>query len=192
MTTHQFFRRALVCVLGAALLTSPGCYGSFKLTKKLYDWNGSIEDPWGQEAAFLVCVLVPAYFFSTLGDAIVFNSVEFWTGDNPVDAPAKAAEGDGGDGMTTTVRRGEYRAVLESRSSAEGRRLELRLFRGEQLLDESTLIQRPGGRLERRDADGRLLASGEILEDGTVLVRDFDCAEERVYSPLDVALRLGR
>jgi flagellar hook assembly protein FlgD len=33
----------------------------------------------------LVVALIPVYGFAMLVDAIVFNSIEFWTGKNPVD-----------------------------------------------------------------------------------------------------------
>ena len=44
----------------------------------------SQTDKWGDELLFLVCVLVPIYGISTFADAIVFNSIEFWTGSNPI------------------------------------------------------------------------------------------------------------
>ncbi|HTE04886.1 MAG TPA: DUF3332 family protein [Planctomycetota bacterium] len=86
-------RSALVAALCLATLSS-GCYGPFNLTKKLHNWNGHVDGKWGNEGMFLVLVIIPVYGVCMLGDAIIFNSVEFWTGNNPIsptmaDVPAQ-------------------------------------------------------------------------------------------------------
>ena len=72
-------------VLGA-LLT--GCTGPFVLTKNLHKWQTSPEDKWLDEVVFLGCISLPVYGLATLGDALIFNSIEFWGGENPVKATA--------------------------------------------------------------------------------------------------------
>jgi hypothetical protein len=74
-------------LLAVAMLAT-GCYGPFTLTKKLHSWNGQVsENKWAVEGVFLVtAVLLPVYGIATLADAIFFNSVEFWTGSNPLDS----------------------------------------------------------------------------------------------------------
>jgi hypothetical protein len=85
---------ALVVVLCLGVLMS-GCFGPFNLTKRLYDWNGDFHGEWAQEGMFLVLAILPAYALCMLGDAIIFNSIEFWGGNNPIDPPmAMAAVGD--------------------------------------------------------------------------------------------------
>lgn len=73
----------LATVALTVLLT--GCTGPFTLTKKVHSWQTSFDDQWVDEIAFLGCVIFPVYGLSTLGDALIFNSVEFWTGENPMD-----------------------------------------------------------------------------------------------------------
>jgi hypothetical protein len=68
------------------LVTSVGCYGSFKLVTKVYKWNGTIGDKWVNEVAFLALNIVPVYGISAAIDALILNSIEFWTGKNPVNA----------------------------------------------------------------------------------------------------------
>ena len=63
---------------------SSGCYGPFNLTRNLHHWNGSIENKWGREGVFLVLAIIPVYGICMLGDAIIFNSIEFWGGENPI------------------------------------------------------------------------------------------------------------
>ena len=65
-----------------------GCTGSFNLTRKVYNLHRSQDDKWKDELIFLCVVLIPIYSISTFADAIVFNSIEFWTGENPVEMTA--------------------------------------------------------------------------------------------------------
>ncbi len=80
----------LICTV---ILGATGCTGPFVLTKKLHQWQTGFDDKWVDEVAFLGCVILPVYGLASLGDAIIFNSVEFWTGDNPMDS-ASLSQGD--------------------------------------------------------------------------------------------------
>ncbi len=74
-----------IAVLILAAFVTTGCTGSFNLTKKVYNFHRSQQpDKWKDELCFLVVALLPIYGFATFADAIVFNSIEFWTGENPV------------------------------------------------------------------------------------------------------------
>ena len=78
-----------IAILAAVLISLPGCYGSFNLTRQMHSFNGGIsESEWIQEITFLGMVIIPVYGVGMLGDAIIFNSIEFWGGDNPVAEPA--------------------------------------------------------------------------------------------------------
>ncbi|MBU0558841.1 MAG: DUF3332 domain-containing protein [Bacteroidetes bacterium] len=75
----------ITMLLAAAILQiNTGCYGSFKLTKKVYDWNGKVGDKFVNELVFLALAIVPVYDIALLIDGIILNSIEFWTGNNPV------------------------------------------------------------------------------------------------------------
>ena len=69
--------------LTVAILFS-SCYGPFKLTQKLHEWNGSLGDKWVNALVFFGLNVVPVYGISVTIDAVVLNTIEFWTGDNPV------------------------------------------------------------------------------------------------------------
>lgn len=74
---------ALVCALmGATML--PSCIGSFSLTNKLLSWNRSIDSKFVNELVFFAFWIVPVYEVSALADVLVINTIEFWSGDNPV------------------------------------------------------------------------------------------------------------
>lgn len=79
------FMRIVAGVLIVVLMVSTvGCYGSFELTKKVYKWNGTLGDKWLNEVAFLALNIVPVYSISVFIDAVILNSLEFWTGNNPM------------------------------------------------------------------------------------------------------------
>src|SRR4051812_31708500 len=70
-----------------AVAFSTGCFGSFALTRKLWDFNNTVSKEKGiKELLFLVFVIVPVYELASLGDALIFNTVEFWGGKNPITA----------------------------------------------------------------------------------------------------------
>lgn len=75
---------ALGLVLAASL---SGCYGSFLMTKSVHTWNGSLNSRWAKEGTFLALSILPVYELAIVGDAVLFNSAEFWTGKNPMTPP---------------------------------------------------------------------------------------------------------
>ena len=75
-----------------------GCTGPFGLTKAVHEWQTSCEDKWVDELAFIASV--PIYTLSCLSDAIILNSIEFWTNESPM--TADIANGDTSATMTKT------------------------------------------------------------------------------------------
>ena len=50
-------------------------------------WNVGIDGKWGNEVCFVL--LIPVYVIFSLGDVVIFNSWQWWTGNNPISRPAK-------------------------------------------------------------------------------------------------------
>lgn len=105
----KWLRSALMPVLlvGVLPLGASSCIGRFELTRKVYQFNREVDpNKWIQWLAFLVLNFVPVYGFAVLIDAVFANSVEFWTGDNPVNADAGSAvrvvHGPGGEKVRMT------------------------------------------------------------------------------------------
>lgn len=70
--------------MAGCLLTS-SCVGSFSLFNRLAQWNkNATEYKAVNELIFLI--ISPAYAVCTMVDALVFNSIEFWGGKNPIAA----------------------------------------------------------------------------------------------------------
>lgn len=66
-----------------------GCYGNMALTKKVYKINGEVGNKYIRSLVSWVFVIVPVYGVSVLADFILFNTIEFWSGNNPVAAGEK-------------------------------------------------------------------------------------------------------
>lgn len=72
-------------LLSATILLS-SCIGSFGLTNKVKDWNESLGNKFVNELVFVCMHIVPVYPIAIFADAVVLNSIEFWTGENPMAA----------------------------------------------------------------------------------------------------------
>ncbi len=66
--------------LGAMTLNS--CIGSFGLFNGLLRWNRGLSNKFVNELVFIV--ISPVYAVCSVADVVVLNTVEFWTGKNPV------------------------------------------------------------------------------------------------------------
>lgn len=74
----------LVLLLSTGFLAT-GCYGSFALTKKVYNWNGTLGNKWMNSIVFFgLTYIIPVYGFAGFVDGVVLNTIEFWTGSNPL------------------------------------------------------------------------------------------------------------
>lgn len=117
-------------VVAASLLT--GCMGQFALTKKVYNWNKKVDsNRWVQEGVFVAFLIIPVYSITFLIDGVIANSVEWWTGDNPV---AQAGDqkrvigADGSEALMTLRANGE---IDVQATSADGSVSAFTLARGD-------------------------------------------------------------
>jgi hypothetical protein len=104
---RKFSVIATATLLSFAILSS-SCIGSFSLSKKLLVWNQNIDNnKWLNELVFLALATVQAYSITIIVDALVLNSIEFWTGENPaVNAQIKQVETEKGVFAITTDENG--------------------------------------------------------------------------------------
>jgi hypothetical protein len=75
---------AILVSLSIAMLSLQGCYGKMALTKKVYALNGEVNDKFVRSLVTWAFIFVPVYGVSALVDFVLFNTIEFWTGKNPV------------------------------------------------------------------------------------------------------------
>lgn len=86
---------AVVLTLSVSMLMS-SCIGSFTLTNKLLSWNNTISNKFVNELVFFALLVVPVYEVASVADLLVLNSIEFWSGENPVACGKKMIEGNDG------------------------------------------------------------------------------------------------
>ena len=176
-------RRGLGAVSGllALGLCVGGCYGPFNLTRRLYQWNGQVGDKWEKEIVFVLLTWLPVYELSMLGDAVVFNSMEFWTGKNPVDAPSKRTDVP----QTKRVVRGTEEALLTYTPRPDGAELLVQQFTKGQPAGTIRIAQRDG-MTEGWSPEGKLLMIAQALPDGGVVIRDAQGVSVASYSASEV------
>lgn len=141
------FRRGLV--LGVAtlgLLGSSACFGTFQATKKVYAFNKGVGDKWVVEVVFLAMNIVPVYGLAAFADAVVFNSMEFWTGENPMSSVSLSEQ------QGTSLR--QTRTV-----SGDTRTMTLEEMKAGRVISTTTISHKSGTdvvSVETKFADGRV------------------------------------
>ena len=95
---------AAVLVLSAVSFQS--CIGSFALTNKVLSWNRNVNNKFVNEAVFFAFWVLPVYEVTALADLLVINSIEFWSGNNPVEANNKIIETEHGNYYLTAQETG--------------------------------------------------------------------------------------
>lgn len=93
-------KRFLTAGLIAAIISSmtlTSCIGSFQLTNKLLTWNQGIGNKFVNELVFVAFWILPVYEVSGLADILVLNSIEFWSGNNPVAQGKTYIQGQNGE-----------------------------------------------------------------------------------------------
>lgn len=96
-----------IALSGSVLFTS--CIGSFSLFNKLLAWNQTIDNKFVNELIFFALWVIPAYEVALLADVLVLNSIEFWSGENPVEAGiVKKVQGENGIYTVETLENGYH------------------------------------------------------------------------------------
>lgn len=67
------------------LITQTGCFGSFELTKRVWEINDGISNnKFVKTLVFYAANIVPVYGIAGFVDVAVLNLIEFWSGSNPL------------------------------------------------------------------------------------------------------------
>jgi hypothetical protein len=74
-------KQAKVLAAVVAVAMSSGCMGSFALTKGLYHFNDTVTgNKVVNNVIFWALAILPVYELALLGDVVILNTIEFWTG----------------------------------------------------------------------------------------------------------------
>jgi hypothetical protein len=75
---------AILLIASVGVLTT-NCFGSFELTKKVYNWNDTVtENKFVKTLLFYGMSILQIYTIGLLVDVVIFNLIEFWDGSNPL------------------------------------------------------------------------------------------------------------
>ena len=83
--------KGLLVVALAVLFCFTGCLGPNHAGGHLAQWNDSFENKWAKEGIFLL--VLPAYAIFGVGDVLLFNSIQWWSGENPISRPERHGPG---------------------------------------------------------------------------------------------------
>ncbi|MBP3536096.1 MAG: DUF3332 domain-containing protein [Muribaculaceae bacterium] len=89
-------QKLIAVVMCAAMLSMSSCIGSFSLSNRLLGWNNHVGNKFVNELIFFGFWVLPVYEVCLLGDVLVLNSIEFWSGSNPMAKGDKIIEGNDG------------------------------------------------------------------------------------------------
>lgn len=79
-------------LIGMTSIATTSCIGSFALTKSVLNWNKGIDNKVVNELVFVAFWILPVYEVSALADLLVLNSIEFWSGNNPMTSSVKVVD----------------------------------------------------------------------------------------------------
>ena len=79
----RFFILGVILTIGASMMLT-SCIGNFALTNKLLTWNKQIGNKFLNELVFFCFWVLPVYEVTATADLLVLNSIEFWSGTNPI------------------------------------------------------------------------------------------------------------
>jgi hypothetical protein len=173
-------RKVIAFMLIAAMLA--GCTGSFELTRKVYNFHRSIENKWVDEIVFLVFCYVPVYVIAILADAIIFNSIEFWTCENPV----KSSQG---EKLTRVAMAGDARAVMTLDTKTAD--IKVDIFRGVVPV-RSFVLAKDNEKVMIKDLEGNVMSSSMKTTDGGISLYDGKGRLARHFTPEAVQIARTR
>lgn len=165
---NKLFKQIVVATLITTMaLMSVGCYGSFNLTKKVYNWNGTMEGKWVKEIVFLGLVIIPVYPIAGAVDIYILNLIEFWTGNNPMASNVKTD-----DGTSITF-------------NAEKKQVEV------SYADKKFVLVYENGKAAVKDSEGKVIAYAESDANGNMNIVDANGKVLSSYNSSEVSSMLA-
>jgi len=166
--------RRIIALLLVAVMVA-GCTGSFELTKKVYNFHRGMDDKWMDEMAFIVVAYLPVYAIAILGDAIIFNTVEFWTDKNPIEAKRatnlKVVEK---DGLRAAMAYNPEDESIKVVSYKSGQRL------------SAFVLEKNSDCVVMKNNDGEVIYTSTKDKDGGITIQDADGQLVKYISPEEV------
>ena len=90
---RKVINTAVAALLAVSAITTPSCIGNFALFNRVLGWNNNVGNKFVNELVFIGFWILPVYEVSFLADFVVLNSIEFWSGTNPIASNEKIIVG---------------------------------------------------------------------------------------------------
>ena len=144
-------KKGIVTLLCAGMIVLSGCYGKNACFNKLHDWNGTLGNKWLNSIVHFFLQIFGVYWICLgLIDGLVLNTIEFWTGSNPLAS---------GDSYHETDAQGNSIAAVKNADGSMS--VELTSAAGEKA---SLTLQRDENVVRALDAEGNLVAQYDIAK----------------------------
>lgn len=168
-------KRTIATLLVAAFaLSSTACIGRFATSGLVRKFNlTAVQGQWPHELLFFALYVIPVYPLAGTVDILIINSIEFWTGTNPIDGGARvagstvAAHQSGDQHHVVAADGAEAISTLREDGSIDFE------IRGADGLPHFVNVVRDESQLVARDAEGQRIAR---LDTQTGEIQDFDQA----------------
>lgn len=165
---HDIRRWICSLVVVGLLFGTAGCYGSFKLTNIVYDVNGQVRPGLLRQVTFWVFLIIPVYEVAVLGDIVILNLIEFWTGAD-FGGFSRSGEADNLEFVMTPAE--------------DGRTADLTVRRDNETVARATFVRISDDVCEARSPKGRLLAKAVRTDDGKLCLQDAEGNSIATLSP---------
>ena len=102
-------KKKLAAAVALLLVMSIGlqsCIGSFSLTNKVLTWNRQVSNKFVNELVFFAFWVLPVYEVTAAADLLVINSIEFWSGNKPLEANNRVIETQQGHYLLSETEKG--------------------------------------------------------------------------------------
>jgi hypothetical protein len=137
-------KKSICTLLCAGVIMLTGCYGSNACFNKLHKWNGTLGNKWLNSIVHFILQIFGVYWICLgLVDGLVLNTIEFWTGSNPLASGDSYFEKDAQGNSVAAVKNADGSMSVEL-TTAEGQKANLTLQRDENVVraldDEGNLI----------------------------------------------------
>jgi outer membrane protein assembly factor BamB len=142
-------KKGIITLLCAGMIVLSGCYGKNACFNKLHDWNGTLGNKWINSIVHFFLNVFPVYMICLgLVDGLVLNTIEFWTGSNPLAADDSYYQKDE-QGNSVAAVKNEDGTLSVQYTTVKGETTSLTLQRDENVV-------------RALDAEGNLVAQYEI------------------------------
>jgi hypothetical protein len=165
-------------VVSLATLSLSGCFGGFPLTHAVYKGNrnvyGSVDGDNTQRKmaqSAVMWLFIPIYAGAAVGDIVVFNLIEFWTGSQTDISYNQETDG----------------TKVALSPSADGREVTLTLSRDDKIVTQKRFVKVSDTVFEVRDPYGQL--DGKVIrgQDGSLSLTNSEGVVVQNISTQEVA-----